>query len=388
LLSGIGVNSSEEGLDKLMAIWSAYHEQDHDIKRYLPGWLKDYHVYYALSHSFTDFINKYKLQAYYSDLLLFESDAENSLDLWGSVSNYKVDKSKFYNSDDGTLLKDCFYAVLNGIRTFCVSRNTRIEDLFVYEVSKKLTWYPFRQALFYSWLRQPDRQVEIPGPEAYYCRNNRWTTDIAIHHSGRAVLVGYIIKKTEACLRQTIKYKYKITVDPDVVNRSFQKLKALRITLTDLDQVIENSVTAFYRDINRTVVTVDHGSLARIREEASGTQDMLIVPEVEPVSSSPSITPTLVSTLQESQMDLKSETDNWSILKNELSTIELEALKILLADVSETGIKAFANKNGIMIEVLADGINEKAADHIGDNLLDEDMIIYEDYAEKIAELVR
>jgi len=39
---------------------------------------------------------------------------------------------------------------------------------------------------------------------------------------------------------------------------------------------------------------------------------------------------------------------------------------------------------------LADSINEKAVDFIGDNLLemDDEMIIYDEYRENIAEMVR
>ena len=41
-----------------------------------------------------------------------------------------------------------------------------------------------------------------------------------------------------------------------------------------------------------------------------------------------------------------------------------------------------------MLEVLVDGINEKAMDFIGDNLLDEEFVLYDDYKEQVKELIK
>ena len=75
-------------------------------------------------------------------------------------------------------------------------------------------------------------------------------------------------------------------------------------------------------------------------------------------------------------------------LRNTLSPIEAEALKILL---QSGDIRKFAETSGVMPEVLIDGINEKAAEIIGDSLIGfdgETAEIYEDYrgiAERAAE---
>ena len=67
------------------------------------------------------------------------------------------------------------------------------------------------------------------------------------------------------------------------------------------------------------------------------------------------------------------------------------ALKLLLHESADTHatIKALADENGIMLEVLADNINEKASGHIGDNILEtgETMTVYDEYKEKISEMM-
>jgi len=385
LLSIVGVSSPSEGLDKLMDIWIGCRENEPSIEKYLPGWLKDYHIYYELPVSFSDFVHKNNLQNYYLEQFLFNAGAKNSLALWNGISNYDVTKSGFYNSGNETLLRDCFYAVVSGVRDLCLDLKIRLADLPIYSVCNGVSWYPFQRAIFYQSKEQGERTVELPGGETYRYKNGRWTADIFIHDTGRKEFAGYLIKKTESCLRQALKYKYKITVDSGAVYQSVQKLKELGIPFARLDKEIEKLTADFYRDINRVVVNVDHGNLARIRQESLGTQDSLIVPEdditlaavpmeQEPIREQPCGLPLPV-------------TDGWATLKSALSITELTALSIALS--GNTGIKAFADDNNVMLEVLADNINEKAFDFIGDSILEIDggIAIYDEYRDKIAEMV-
>jgi len=51
-------------------------------------------------------------------------------------------------------------------------------------------------------------------------------------------------------------------------------------------------------------------------------------------------------------------------------------------------VRKLAGECGVMPEVLVDSLNEKAADYIGDSILDEDFAIYEDYINQVEELIR
>ncbi|MCL2402503.1 MAG: TerB N-terminal domain-containing protein [Oscillospiraceae bacterium] len=381
LLSGIGIDNPEDGLDQLMAIWNTCRESEPTLDDYIPRWLKDYHIYYNLPHSFADFISEHHLQSHYADLFLFDFDTENCLENFNGISGYDITKSKFYNDGNETLIRDCFYSVLLSIREFATAHDFRFEDLFIFKVWSGVHWHPFRRALFYPWLQQADRRVAISAAEVYRCKDNSWTADIPIHHSGRREFVGYLIKKTEACLRQTVKYKFNITASLSNANQSAQKLKALGISLTDFALLIEQSVAQFHAELTRTVVTVDHGNLARIREEALDTQDKLIVPEDDSLVVAP---PQMATPLPSLPIAADSHTDGWAALKDALSAMELNALAIILQGAD---IKVFADENGVMLEVLADGINEKAADCVGDNILDDEMIIYDEYLDKVTEMV-
>jgi protoporphyrinogen oxidase len=140
-----------------------------------------------------------------------------------------------------------------------------------------------------------------------------------------------------------------------------------------LDAAIEKAVAAYLREKNRTVVNVDAESLKRIRLEALDTQDKLIVPEEE-----------LYDLPEEPETALPTLPEGWDGLRTALTDTELNAVRLALKGGD---VKAFADANGVMLEVLVDGINEKAADHIGDSLLELDGI-YDEYKNKAAEMVK
>ena len=409
LLSNIGTTSYTDGLDKLLAVWNAYRESEPDLDKYLPRWLKDYHIYYPLPHSFMDFVEKHALWKFYLELLSADAGAEGSLAIWRRISSYDIAKSSFYNAGNEEIYSDCFYAVLNGVRELFAERNVRFENLFIYNTPQQASpWHPFPRALFHPWLPQPDRQVTMPGQEIYTCKDGHWTTNISMRYAGRKEVVGYLMKRTEACLRQALGYKYKLAADPSAAFLSLKKIKWLDVTLADLDGVIEKSVADFHRDMNRTVVTVNHDNLARIRDEALGTQHRLTVPEDDAPQSAGAVRlagsgaaqETQQQTLQQQPQQQQTQqtqspqpalsgvvADSWAALKDALSAAELQALALALRHNGD--IKAFADESRLMPELLADSINEKAVDHIGDNLLEmgEAMAIYDEYKENVAEMV-
>ena len=400
LLSNIGVESPADGLSKLTAMLTEYASHAPVLARYLPKWIKDYHIYYQLPESFEDFVREHNLYSYFAEMFLFDPRLGNRLELWSAVSDYPITESKFYADGNEQLLANCFNAVLDAISSFVGSRKSRIEDLVIYRISNRTPWDPFSQALFQPWLNQPDRQLKLPGYETYYCRNNRWTASLPMYLSNRKYVAEYLVKKTESCLREATKYKQKLKLNTRL-------LKQIPEYIYTLEPVIEKAVGDFHKHVNRTVVTVDHANLSRIREEALGTLDKLIVPEDGPAADNvlPAAMPFLDLRLAEYEAEASDEArgdcaaaggdgenavtgdgygagavSEWDVLRNALSPAETDALAVILHD--NENIKAYADKINIMLEVLADGINEKAADIIGDSILEVDgerVIVYDDY---------
>jgi len=431
LLSGVGVESPLDGLTKLLEVWKEMLRYAPALEKYMPKWLKDYHVYYELPHCFADFVHEQKMQKYYPDLFMFDEDAENTLEVWNGISDYDIFGSGFYKAGNEQLIRDCFPYVVDGVRELCKGMKINCENLFVYQSGRSRLWFPFKHALFTPRGRQSDRKVDLLGVERYNCKNDRWSAYIPIYYSSREQVVGRILRKMESDLRQKIGYKYKLKSEPC----EFYRTSGEPILF---DNVVEKAVAVYYRDLTRTVVTVDHENLARIREEALGTQDKLIVyddfepssPAHQPSSfelSSPAHRPSgFEPDAEEQQSSFEPSSpehrpssfgpeaeeqqsgfepsspeyrrasfepepedfsdDGWSALKAALTETERRALS---AALSGGDVKAFADENGIMLEVLADGINEKAADYIGDGILDsgDGISIYDEYRQDIAEMI-
>jgi hypothetical protein len=403
LLSGIGTIGPADGLEKLLSLWNDVPFVRSGVEKYLPKWFKDYHIFYMLPHSFSDFVEKHNMQKYYSLSLLFDESAENKLEIWNSISGYDVTNSKFFKDGNEQLLSECFAAVLRAVQDFCNKRNTRFEDLLVYSVSRRSPWQPFKQALFDSRIKQTDREIKINEFERYYCKNGQWTANLPIYYSSQKDFVGYIIKKTEACLRNVTGYKYKLVAEMRSGSKPFRELQRPAAKRAELDKVIEKAVADFYEELNRTVVTVDHINLARIREEALETQEQLIVAEDSQDRGTVHLSCLNIKQGENAALSNKTDepspclaappltlsfADGWKALKNALTDVERQALSLALQEGAD--IKAFASDNGIMLEVLADSINEKAADCIGDNLLeiDDDIVLYDEYRENVETICR
>jgi hypothetical protein len=372
LLNQIGVKCPEDGLSKLMTFWQKFREIDAIVDKYVLQWLKDYHIYYRLPQSFLEFARANNLIVEYPTVFGYSSNEENSFDIFVKISKYKIKESIFYTEENREVISSCFYFILDRFRDAFRDANQCFEDLIFYSQSEGLSWSPFRRALFYPVLHPTNRQIVISEKEVYTSDDEGWHyRGVMLTEQGRRLL-GYIMREMECSLRKLTKFKYKLTANPKVCSeKSIIALKEKGIVFPN---AIREWVNEFYLLLTRTEVKVDAGNLRKIREQALQTQERLIVPEEQQSAS-------LSESVEKSQFEKKEKAivfDPWRTFKESLTEFEMEALELLL---EEQPISSFAIEKGMMLEVLIDGINEKAMDSIGDTLLeiDDTVSIYEEY---------
>lgn len=401
LLNNVGVAGPEDGLNKLVAFWQGFRVYDTVVDRYVLQWIKDYHIYYHLSQSFRAFAGGHHLLMYYPAVFGYDSGRQDSLDIFAGISRYNIKKSIFYNGQTKKMLNDCFYFILNRFRELFRDRKKCFEDLIFYPLVGESAWAPFSRSLFYPVYRQQDRQVIISEREIYNCTHNRWTYKTVILSEYGRQLIGYIMKEMESSLRKSVKFRHKLFANPDMCGGS------IRMTLENMGivfpQFIQKLVSEFYTIFTRRIISVDIGNLKQIRKEALQTQKKLTVPEeteklketkeTEEPEESEKSEETDIMDVKDNKFTQKAAvvalpvSDAWDGFKEVLTQIELDALKIILRDGD---VKAFATQNMIMLEVLADGINQKAMDCVGDTVLELDDIVtvYEEYRVKLMEMVK
>lgn len=416
LLNNIGVEGPEDGLERLMLFWDAYRVYDASLDKYVVKWLKDYHIYYELPRPFREFIGENGLEAYYPKL----ADPEDKFDLYCTISKYDIRKSNFYTEENRALVQDCFYFTMDRLRKAFSGCHADLEEYIFQPTRSMAAWTPFQGALFYPAARQADRRVVLSEKEVYLCSQNRWTFSAMITTESGKRLLGYCLKQMESVLRRLTKYKHKLTANPDALSPVMAD--ELRKDGISLEETVTAAVEEFYREATKTVVKVDNASLEKIRQEAMATQERLIVPEeplqtvalfgkedsdqgrggqasgrgllaetgqsagIEPLSGADNdLTRNREALCEEISFGSSGPASPWESLREALSETERKALK-LVAD-GETNLRPFADSQDVMLEVLMDGINEKAMDSIGDSILDDGFELYDDYRERVKEMV-
>ncbi len=431
LLNNIGVEGPEEGLERLMVFWDAYRVYDASLDKYVVKWLKDYHIYYELPRPFREFIGENGLEAYYPKL----ANPEDKFDLYCAISKYDIRKSNFYTEENRALVQDCFYFTMDRLRKAFSGCHADLEEYIFQPTRSMAAWTPFQGALFYPAARQADRRVVLSEKEVYLCSQNRWTFSAMITTESGKRLLGFCLKQMESVLRRLTKYKHKLTANPDALSPVMAD--ELRKDGISLEETVTAAVEEFYREATKTVVRVDSAALERIRREALATQERLIVPEEAPEIAAVSagrlrgqdgdgergafldggggpgiwqdgirqsaIEQNVIeqNTIEQdairqeqiqedTQSDAQPEelaagSDPWEQLKAALTETERKALALALE--GEGNLKPFADTHGIMLEVLMDGINEKAMDFVGDSLLDDEFVIYDDYTDQVRGMV-
>ena len=370
LLGNIGVGCPLDGLDKLMSFWKAYRAYYKTIDTYVIRWLKDYHIYYELPHSFKEFIEKNDLTGHYSKV----TDADDSFDLFCAISKYDIRKSIFFTDVTSDMIVSCFLFVLERIRRDFEAAGMHFDDALFRPTKKIVSWIPFRDALFYNWMKQQNRKVVLSSDEIYLCQNNEWTHSTVITSEKGRQFLAYVFKQMESVLRTATNYKFKLTAKTSMIHED--TVRSLTKAGVFIEKIVPDAVMEFYREATKTVVTVDPASLARIRREALATQEALIVEDPDQ-----SI---FADSADTQSADSSPFSGGWDGFKHVLSENEKQALATILRG---DDIKALTDKCGVMPEVLFDGINEKAMDYIGDSLMDDGFVIYDEYRAPTEELL-
>ena len=418
LLNNIGVSNPQDGLNKLVCFWRHFSPYNQAIDTYAIRWIKDYYIYYGFPYSWSEFLEKNELSSYYPNTQA-DNGADDDFELFCSISKYDIRKSAFYNDETSPMIVACFAFVLERIRQDFEAAGICFDDAFFRPTKKLSVFKPFRDAPFYHHAKQPDRIVVISKNEIYLCRENNWTSSVHLTSEKGRQFIGFVMKQMESTLRKATKHKFKLTATTDMVNE--ETLHVLSKAGLHIEEIVSAAVLEYYREARKTVISVNPGSLERIRQEALATQEALIVEdENNTLATAPILAADAVSTpstqevtpawpntsaaampdeqSQNTFSDLSnaedtyttpktktaSESNIWDELKNALSETEVQALTLLFHGEN---IRAFADACGIMLEVLADGINEKAMDYIGDSLMDEDLVLYDDYQIQVGKLL-
>lgn len=376
LINLIGVQDKEEGLKKLLEFEKYYIKPlDPEIEDYFLSWLKSYIVFYQLDQKYAQkyFAKEIEQDQLYIDLLNAK-DQEKTVNALKILSGYKGKNSLSDEKLDQIIFKVW--------QELIKVKNDRID------FKKKFIAYPYRVkyhffsgALFYRGDKK-FMSYEIT-PYRKFIADNNFTVyyEYLLTPSRQRTNLSSVLHEIDRLSRQEYG-----------VGRALKENK-LNVELVE---IIKNQIHKFHEaeiEASRPKIEINFSNLSQIRSDASQTRDSLLTEEekqLEQAEISNNLEQLAIDkikpeepevTIQEKEDPQENTADDYG-----LDTDELIFLRGLLAGED---MQDFLNSKHLMASILADQINEKLIDEIGDSVIefnDDQPEIIEDYRSDLEEM--
>lgn len=360
LINGIGTGTPVEGLHKMDDFAAAYKEYESSLMNYYANWRKSYIIYYNLSDSF---LGGEEREGEEANMAVLDSAQEQTDDAIAAAVKQLapgwLNRSKFYKTHQ-TDMDRVIVQVLRRMHQHYSARSKRTfsEQLFGSRETHSVDL--FCHAVFCDPLRHENSRYYITDSHYYECRNGYWTETSSFIDSHKRRKLENLMKTIDASLR--------VALNDGKPIKSPSQLKWVT-------KVIEEEVAALLetqkqQEAAAKRVQIDYSALAQIRREAAITQEKLATeeemeeeapPAVQPPPPQPEVLPG----------DCPLDKTQYRLMQNLLYG----------------GDTSWVQREGKMVSVLLDSINEILYDTFQDAVI-EDQQVVEDYIDELKEMVK
>ena len=358
LLNGIEADSPKEVLEKLRAFQTGYLDSgigDGRMRTNLRRWMLEYAILRGLPpETARQFANENLLARDAALAALKEPDACDDPTLFAALcalGGKKIAESPVVKADPrrGASLFSAAWRNASAYRR-------EEKRLFTLCFGKKSTrrWYPLSNAVFRAPSRVEEIDCALSDQRRYRRKNGLWQVTAYDPLFFDLALFRGFLRETDARLRRYLK-----------TGRYLKENPAHAWAIPYIDAAIEADQKEREQAAKPTI-TIDFSGLEKIRREAAGTRDSLLVEE-EPEEADEAAVPA----------------EDRAAADLPLDAVQVQILRALLRgeDPAEM-IKA----NHLMPSIAADFINEALIDEIGDTVLrceDDHLTLAEDYIEDL-----
>lgn len=360
LINGIGTGTPVEGLHKMDDFAVAYKEYESSLMNYYANWRKSYIIYYNLSDSF---LGGEEWEGEEAHMAVLDSAQEQTDDAIAAAVKQLapgwLNRSKFYKTHQ----TDMDRVIVQVLRRMHQHYSTRSKRTFSEQLFGSRETYPvdlFGHAVFCDPLRHENSRYYITDSHYYECRNGYWTETSCFIDSHKRRKLEDLMKTIDASLR--------VALNDGKPIKSPSQLKWVT-------KVIEEEVAALLeaqkqQEAEAKRVQIDYSALAQIRREAAITQEKLATeeemeeeapPAVQPPPPQPEVLPG----------DCPLDKTQYRLMQNLLYG----------------GDTSWVQREGKMVSVLLDSINEILYDTFQDAVI-EDQQVVEDYIDELKEMVK
>lgn len=356
LINGIGTGTPVEGLHKMDDFAAAYKEYESSLMNYYANWRKSYIIYYNLSDSFLEGEER---EGEESHMAVLDSAQEQTDDAVAAAVKQLapgwLNRSKFYKTHQ----TDMDRVIVQVLRRMHQHYSARSKRTFSEQLFGSRETYPvdlFCHAVFCDPLRHENSRYYITDSHYYECRNGYWTETSCFIDSHKRRKLEDLMKTIDASLR--------VALNDGKPIKSPSQLKWVT-------KVIEEEVAALLetkkqQEAAAKRVQIDYSALAQIRREAAITQDKLATEEEMEEEAPPAVQPP-----PPQPEDCPLDKTQYRLMQNLLYG----------------GDMGWVQREGKMVSVLLDSINEILYDVFQDAVI-EDQQVVEDYIDELKEMVK
>lgn len=358
LINGIGIGTPVEGLHKMDDFAAAYKEYESSLMNYYANWRKSYIIYYNLSDSFLGGEEREGEEAH---MAVLDSAQEQTDDAVAAAVKQLapgwLNRSKFYKTHQ----TDMDRVIVRVLRRMHQHYSARSKRTFSEQLFGSRETYPvdlFCHAVFCDPLRHENSRYYITDSHYYECRNGYWTETSGFIDSHKRRKLEDLMKTIDASLR--------VTLNDGKPIKSPSQLKWVT-------KVIEEEVAALLetqkqQEAAAKRVQIDYSALAQIRREAAITQDKLATEEEMEEEAPPAVQPPPPEVLPG---DCPLDKTQYRLMQNLLYG----------------GDTSWVQREGKMVSVLLDSINEILYETFQDAVIEDEQVV-EDYIDELKEMVK
>ena len=376
LINQIGVSSPEAGFKQLAAFPKQVGRQaDKKMLAFIKQWLKDYVVYYQLG-------DEYIQQAFADDLradraysILLQPTDQSDHDLTAAIDSL----ASYHFSDKCPLMKK-----KPAIAEQLVAETWRQlhRDETGGDAASLVGWrgeiavHLFGSAVFYDLQPVASREFHVNDQRTYQCNWGVWHRRSVTPLKGRTKKLNALLHELDRQLRRHFKIG--------------RQLKAQ--TLPDDQLTAIRKAWAVYQEQQaaqrQREVAINLNHLAKIRADAAVTAESLLTDEEKQAEAEEAVVEQAqkVNDDQSAPADSQDTVPSYNALG--LSSEELHFLTCLLA---QQPYEEYLKSHHLMASIVADQVNEKLFDEIGDIAIEFDSQgraqLVEDYRDDIKDLL-
>ena len=371
-----------ESLDKILALWESYRDAFPRLDYYLSQWCVDYILTNDLNYDFGEILRRIPLsvanmrpflELYVNDTLKIGLHAL-SFDVLCEFSEYHIKNSRFYKGHEELCQKAVQAALAEIDRSLRAAKQVGLLS-YLAPSPKREVWDSYQGAVCGRAAAKRIEMEYLPFSKSTRIRS----------------FVGSVMRYVENALRKREKYTGRLRGIEltEAVQRAIERSLNDKVVADEKipDVVIDLSLAA---ELERDSWDNTRRLIEAVQEDQTDMEDKCGLleereTEREAILPEPQLFPEENPPEAERQAD---RTDGWVAFQEALEPVHRTLLQAMLAGADEAALSEIAMQAFSFPEALFDEINERAADTLGDLLIDvENREIYEEHRAGLAEVL-